>query len=367
MELDFTTDYQRILEKIDRIDPVKYGQNRNYVDGAVTYLSPYISRGVISTKQVLELLLSKGYQISQMEAFVKELCWRDYFQRVGQHRDLNQDIKQQQQRVSNHEIPEAIVRATTGISGIDQSIEDLYKTGYMHNHCRMYTASVVCNSAQSHWLAPSKWMYYQLLDGDWASNACSWQWVAGANSTKKYLVNQENINRYTHTNQSGTFLDCSYEALAEMEIPQVLTSTQSLKLETMLPINKPLEIDKSLPTFIYNYYNLNPVWRSNEKGNRVLLLEPAFFDTYPISEKCMDFMLALVNNIAGIQVFVGSFNELYEQIHLQAVHYKEHPLNLHYSGTEDSRDWISEDVTDYYPSFFAYWKKIEKQLLLKYS
>ena len=78
-------------------------------------------------------------------------------------------------------------------------------------------------------------------------------------------------------------------------------------------------------------------------------------------------MFSLANNISGIQVFVGSFNELYEQIHLQAIHYKEHPLNLQYSGTEDSRDWISEDVTDYYPSFFAYWKKIEKQLLLKYS
>jgi deoxyribodipyrimidine photo-lyase len=79
------------LEKLDEIDPVKYGRTRNYVNGAVTCLSPYISRGVISTKQVLEVVLEKGYPISEIESFVKELCWRDYFQRVGQVKDLNME------------------------------------------------------------------------------------------------------------------------------------------------------------------------------------------------------------------------------------------------------------------------------------
>jgi len=367
MPLDFAADYSLLLERIDQIDPVKYGETRNYVDGAVTYLSPYISRGVISTKQVLEHVLKKGYAVKEIESFVKELCWRDHFQRVAQHKELNLDIKQAQQPVSNHLIPEAIVKANTGISGIDQAIEELYQSGYMHNHCRMYTAFVVCNVAQSHWLLPAKWMYFHLLDGDWASNACSWQWVAGANSNKKYVANQENINRYTRTNQTETFLDCSYESLAEMDIPSELMATQTLQLKTILPVNKPLEIDESLPTIIYNYYNLDPIWRSKEKANRILLLEPAFFDVYPISEKCMEFMLSLANNIAGIQVFVGSFDALCEHYSLKDIQYKEHPFNAHYRGTEDPRDWISEELTDYYPSFFAYWKKMEKQLMLKYA
>ncbi|MFO7922202.1 MAG: hypothetical protein R6U58_00745 [Bacteroidales bacterium] len=41
----------------------------------MTYLSPYISRGVISTKQVLERVLAKGYKIPEIESLVKELCW----------------------------------------------------------------------------------------------------------------------------------------------------------------------------------------------------------------------------------------------------------------------------------------------------
>ena len=55
----------------------------------------------------------------------------------------------------------------------------------------MYIASIVCNIAKSHWKLPTKWFYYYLLDGDLASNNLSWQWVCGANSSKKYYANQE--------------------------------------------------------------------------------------------------------------------------------------------------------------------------------
>jgi deoxyribodipyrimidine photo-lyase len=360
MDLKFTTDYKSILEKLDEVDPLKYGKTRNFVNGAVTYLSPYISRGVISTKQVLSHILAKGYKIQQIESFVKELCWRDYFQRVGQHKNLNQDIKQAQEPVLHYEIPVEIVNANTGIIGIDNAIQQLYSNGYMHNHCRMYTASVVCNIAKSNWLHPAQWMYYHLLDGDWASNACSWQWVAGANSSKKYYANQENVNKYTNTNQTATFLDNSYEVIEQMEVPEQLVATQKLLLETILPKSELLRLDNNLPTFIYNYYNLDPLWHAEELGNRILLVEPEFFAAYPVNNNCIEFMLSLGNNIPNIQVFVGSFEALRNQYHLQNMYYKEHPLNIGYTGTEETRDWITDKVTEYYPSFFSYWKKIEK-------
>ena len=50
MENKFTVDYASVLKKIEAINPVKYAHSRNYIDGQVNYLSPYISRGVISTK-----------------------------------------------------------------------------------------------------------------------------------------------------------------------------------------------------------------------------------------------------------------------------------------------------------------------------
>ena len=361
-QMIFETDYKTILNKIDNIDPVQYGKSRNFVDGAVSYLSPYISRGVISTKQVFENVLRKGYKMPEVGSFVRELCWRDYFQRVGQVKDLNQEIKQPQVTILNHEIPSQILSATTGITAIDTALKVLYNHGYMHNHCRMYTASLVCNIAKSHWYHPAQWMYYHLLDGDWASNSCSWQWVAGSNSNKKYYANQENINKYTHTDQHNTYLDASYEILEVMETPNQLLDTQKFIPAVALPQTSNILIDPILPTFIYNYYNLDPLWHKDETGNRILLIEPDFISAYPISKKCMDFMLALSQNIPGLQVFVGSFKEFSDKHKPADIYYKEHPLNVGYSGTIQSRDWISESVEGYYPSFFSYWKKVEKNL-----
>ena len=365
MNLNFETDFKRISGKLDQIDPIKYGSSRNYIDGAVTYLSPYISRGVISTKQVLESVLKRGYKISQIESFVKELCWRDYFQRVAQVKNLDAAIKEEQTTIANYEISSQIINAVTGIEGIDNAIKQLYQTGYMHNHCRMYTAALVCNIAKSHWYHPAQWMYYHLLDGDWASNACSWQWVAGANSSKKYYANQENINKYTHTNQLNTYLDKSYEEIEAMQSPAALMDTEKFNLSVELPETADIAFNPGLPTFVYNYYNLDPLWHKDEPGNRILLIEPDFFTKYPVSKKCINFMLALSENINNIQIYKGSFQSFTQQYKSTSIYYKEHPLNKGYIGIKEERDWITAEVEGYYPSFFAYWKQVEKHLKLK--
>ncbi len=358
----FVTDYTEILNKLNAIEPIKYGNTRNHIDGAITYLSPYISRGVISTKQVLLCVLEKGYTRYQIETLVKELCWRDYFQRVAQAKDINTDIKQPQEPVVNEGVPINIINAATGISAIDDAIKNLYQTGYMHNHCRMYTASVVCNIAKCYWKDAAQWMYYYLLDGDWASNTCSWQWVAAANSNRKYYANQDNINKYTNTKQKNTFLDKSYEDLEQTDIPEQVSFCEKAYFSTALPNVQALKVEKNIPTFIYNYYNLDPVWHKEETGNRILLLEPDFFKQYPVSKKCIDFVLALSKNINNIQVYIGSFKSLAENYLLSNIFYKEHPLNIGYKGTEESRDWIATNVIGYHPSFFNYWKKIEKNI-----
>lgn len=354
----FPTSYQSILEKIDQIDPIKYGKTRNYIDGAVTYLSPYISRGVITTNQVLNHVLKKGFAIKDIESFVKELCWRDYFQRVAQHKNVAFDIKNPQSPVFSKSFPKAVLEAQTGILAIDNAIHLLNQSGYMHNHLRMYLASIVCNIAQYHWSLPSKWMYYHLLDGDFASNACSWQWVAGANSSKKYYANQENINTYTKLVQSNTFLDCDYESLVNSQIPSHFIESLDLDFQTKLPESNIHSINPQWPTYIYNYYNLDPLWGADVNANRILLLEPDFFSKFPVSEKCIQFILDLSKNIKDLQIFTGSFKELESSFKLNKIVYKEHPLNNHYKGIEVSRDWICESISGYFPSFFAYWKKI---------
>ena len=376
-QIKFPTDYNLILERVHNINPIKYAKTRNFINGNITYLAPYISRGVISLKQVKDAILSKGFKPNEVEKLLQELAWREYYQRVWQGKGdaIWQDLKQEQPDTVHHDMLSALQEANTGIKVIDDQINQLYSSGYLHNHIRMYLAAIACNNAKAHWAQPAKWLYYHLLDGDIASNNCSWQWVSGAFSSKKYYCNQENINKYTFTNQSGTFLDKSYEEVESMPIPAALKETVNLQLETNLPItnlpiidtNKP-SLDITKPTLIYNSYNLDPTWREHENVNRVLLLEPSHFNSYPVSEKVINFIISLSQNIKGVQVYCGEITDLealYQGSQLsikEAFISKEHPAFNDYPGIKDSREWMFPEVTGYYPSFFSYWKKCEKLL-----
>ncbi len=358
------TDYPSIISQLDQIDPVRYGKSRNFISGAVTRLSPYISRGVIDTQTVFDHLIKRGFSYYQLEKFVQQLCWREYFQRVWQSLGdgINRDIKQQQDQVVHRALPSVLMDANTSIEAIDNGIDELQETGMMHNHLRMYTAFLACNAGRAHWMAPAKWMYYHLLDGDWASNALSWQWVAGSFSSKKYIANQENINNYTRSNQRGTYIDLSYEALAELEMPSMWQDTVSPNFISTLPTTNLPTLNPSLPLLVYNYYNLSPTWRADIEGNRVLLLEPSIFQQYPVDQKCIAFALALAKNIKDLQVFVGSFDELRIAYGGSSIYYKEHPLNEHYQGLEDPRAWMIQPTQPVLGSFFSFWKKYERQL-----
>ena len=360
---DFPSKYDDILARIEQIDPVKYGETRNYIDGDVTYLSPYISRGVITTKQVLRSVINRGFNPRQIEKFIQELAWRDYWQQVWIEKGeaINSDLKHDQPGVDNEFLSHSIITAETGISAIDHGIMHLYSKGYMHNHVRMYVAAMVCNMAKSHWRTPARWMYYHLIDGDWASNALSWQWVAGSNSHKKYLANQENINKYCHTNQHGTFLDVPYEAFDDFTVSDVLRDLEEPSFITELPAVNSIELDPAKPTLIYNYYNLDPTWREGQQANRIVLLEPSVFAKYPISKRVLNFTMELIRNIPDAQVFVGEFADLIKAHGPRYLVYKEHPLNGHYEGQEEPREWMF-NAKGYYPSFHGFWKECLKDM-----
>ena len=367
----FPTDYQAILERIDSFDPIAYAKTRNYANGAVSQLSPYISRGVISTRVVYERLLKKGFKLYQMEKFVQELAWRDFWQKQWQYHGeaINQDLKHTQEKVKYHGLPKALIEGNTGIEAIDNAIKELYHSGYMHNHLRMYVASIACNVAQYHWHKPAQWMFAHLLDGDWASNALSWQWVAGANSNKKYWANQDNMNHFCHTDQWKTFLDFSYDDLPHQEVPRILTESVSeptskdqTNMAHLSPTGLPnWDVDYNA-ICLYTPYNLDPLWRNDLKAHRILLLDPEYFTQYPISNKVFKFIKDLaIENIPELQIFVGSFNALKRHFAHKEFYAKEHPALSYPVDVLDSRDWLSPD-TPYKPSFFPYWKSCHKTL-----
>lgn len=355
----FPTQYSEILLLLENINPQKYAYSRNYTDGAVTKLSPYISRGVISVKTVFDFLVSKGMKPNENLKFVQQMAWREYFQRVWQNKNIDENLKNEVHSL-DFKMPLSILEAKTGISVIDKSIVNFYETGYLHNHFRLYIASLVCNVSKSDWKMGAKWMHYYLLDADGASNNCSWQWVSGNFSSKKYVANQDNINTYTNSFQKNTFLDIEYEDFENLKVPEVLKDKVNFEYETILPKSDIFELKSNLPTLIYNFYNLDPEWRKSENANRVLLLEKSHFVKYPISEKSVNFMLELSKNIPNIKIMVAEFSEL--KLISDNLIFKEHPAFDYYTGTKDARDWIFKDVNQYYPSFFSFWKNCEPKL-----
>ena len=97
----------------------------------------------------------------------------------------------------------------------------------------------------------------------------------------------------------------------KFEIPEVLKQTHFLNLKTPLPISDDIIINNSIPTLLYNFYNLDPVWKKNLKANKILLIEPSHFEEYPVCQKSIDFLINLAKkNIPSIQIYVGEFKDL---------------------------------------------------------
>ena len=354
--------YSEIIEKIQSIDPVGYGKTRNFENGKVTQLSPYISRGIISTKTVVHALRSSGFSIQQITPLLQQLAWRDYFQRVAQHRsDLDREpLRNEQEPVAHHQIPLAILEGKTGISAIDRAILQLIQEGQMHNHVRMYVASVTTNLARSHWKLPAQWMYYHLLDADLASNFISWQWVAGASRDRKYFANQDNINHFCKTNDRNTFLDVESESFPLKEIPEVLRAKTPISLVTTPIESDEIHINPHLPTCLYTVYNLDPRWRQDREYNRILILEPKFFERFPMSERTLNFVLDWARKVPGMQVYWGDWEDLSNYCLGNKIYQKEHSHLKFWKAEVDERDWIFPEIDGFYPSFFGFWKRAEK-------
>ena len=206
------------LARINAVRPSDYARSRNALEGAVSYLSPYITHGLVSLPEVLSGVTSH-YALDAQHKFVNELGWREYFHHVWQFRgaEIFTNLHEGPLPESDYAkiLPADIRIGATGVPVIDMAVRTLYDTGYLHNHARMWLASYVVHIRKVHWRCAADWLYGHLLDGDLASNHLSWQWVAGTGSTKPYLFNAENVQRYAPSawHSPGSVIDQSYEML----------------------------------------------------------------------------------------------------------------------------------------------------------
>ena len=204
--------------RIEAVQPSSYARTRNALDGAVSGLSAYITHGFVTLHEVLAGVDSR-HPLDAQHKFVYELGWREFFRHVWQHRghEIFDSLHEGPlpDRAYARELPADIRQARTGVPVIDMAVRELYASGTLHNHARMWLASYVVHLRKVHWRVGADWLYGHLLDGDLASNHLSWQWVAGTGSSKPYLFNAENVARYAPADwhSPGSIVDASYEAL----------------------------------------------------------------------------------------------------------------------------------------------------------
>ena len=198
------------LTRLQRFLPLAgrdYGARRNFDcpqqgHPHVSTLSPYIRHRLITEAEVLEAVLAR-HSLMAAEKFVQEVFWRSYWKgwlelRPSVWHDYRAGLDR---ALTDPALADRLARAEgaqTGIDCFDAWMAELTATGYLHNHARMWAASIWIFTLRLPWEAGADLFLRHLLDGDPASNTLSWRWVAGLQTPgKHYVATADDIARYT--------------------------------------------------------------------------------------------------------------------------------------------------------------------------
>jgi len=198
----------RLAEFLPRAGRAYAGRRNHDLPGHrdVSRLSPYVRHRVLTEEEVLAAALQR-HSPEAAEKFVQEVFWRTYWKgwlemRPGVWGAYRQGVAAALDRVAVEgglrRGWEAACEGRTGIDGFDHWAQELVETGYMHNHARMWFASIWVFTLRLPWELGADFFLRHLLDGDAASNTLSWRWVAGLHTAgKTYLARADNIASYT--------------------------------------------------------------------------------------------------------------------------------------------------------------------------
>jgi len=172
----------------------------------VSVLSPYIRHRLVTEEEVVTAVLGR-FSLSSAEKLVQEVFWRTYWKgwlemRPGVWTDYRRGVLRSLDRLATEgglrRTWEAACSGETGIDAFDHWARELVGTGYLHNHARMWFASIWIFTLELPWELGADFFLRHLLDGDPASNTLSWRWVAGLQTPgKHYLARGANIAKYT--------------------------------------------------------------------------------------------------------------------------------------------------------------------------
>jgi deoxyribodipyrimidine photo-lyase len=207
----FTPTRDAALETLAAFLPeagARYGERRNFdvEPPATSRLSPWLRHRLILESEVLRMVRAEHGERAA-EKFISEVVWRTYWKgwlemRPSVWRDHRRDLDGLRNRIQTESGLRADWQAActgdTGIACFDHWAKELADTGWLHNHARMWFASIWIFTLRLPWQLGADLFLRLLIDGDPASNTLGWRWVAGLQTPgKHYVATAGNIRRFT--------------------------------------------------------------------------------------------------------------------------------------------------------------------------
>lgn len=273
-----------------------YAANRNFDRGSserdnVSTLAPYLRFRLITEEEVVSRVLER-FSLSGASKFVQEVFWRTYWKgwlesRPAVWHDYLASLETLQTSLSTDvrltKAYEAATQGRTGIEAFDVWARELVETGYVHNHARMWFASIWIFTLELPWELGADFFMRHLLCGDQASNTLSWRWVAGLHTQgKTYLARRDNIRRYTDGRLDvGDRLRKSAPALAGASYPASEGALVPLAPDVRGPALLLLHDDdagvESLPIATYDIRESLALLAANERSPSGIAERPEAF------------------------------------------------------------------------------------------
>ena len=185
-----------------------YSKLRNFDFGPdnrsnISCLSPYITHGIINELEVVDKSLKK-FSFAKNEKFIQEVLWRVYWKgwlelRPNVWSDYLLELGKVKDQFKNNQNYLDAIEGKTNIDCFNEWVIELKESNYLHNHTRMWFASIWIFTLELPWQLGAEFFMQHLFDGDAASNTLGWRWVAGVQTQgKHYLASEWNINKFTN-------------------------------------------------------------------------------------------------------------------------------------------------------------------------
>ena len=209
--MNFGTSRASAIEKLNNFveqNLFEYSRLRNFDYGPnnrsnISCLSPYVTHGVISELEVIKKSLSK-FSFSKNEKFIQEVLWRTYWKgwlelRPNVWTDYLNELKKIREEFKDNSNYKSAIEGKTNIECFNEWVIELKENNYLHNHARMWFASIWIFTLGLPWQLGAEFFMKHLYDGDAAANTLGWRWVAGIQTQgKNYLASEWNIKKFTN-------------------------------------------------------------------------------------------------------------------------------------------------------------------------